>query len=122
MEGLAIRERILGPENPEVPHPIIFRGAVFADAKDFDRCIALWIHALKLRQATKAAMVNRDLLRFAQVFSQILQIGGIPLKFEDIFEVIQACVVEFDFIRKKLANPGPKDDPEVLLDEFESVM
>ena len=25
MEGLAIRERILGSENPEVPHPVIFR-------------------------------------------------------------------------------------------------
>ena len=25
MEGLAIRERILGSENPEVPHPVIYR-------------------------------------------------------------------------------------------------
>ena len=25
MEGLAIRERILGSDNPEVPHPVIFR-------------------------------------------------------------------------------------------------
>lgn len=30
MESLAIRERILGPLNPEVPHPVTFRGAVFA--------------------------------------------------------------------------------------------
>lgn len=30
MEGLAIRERILGPMNPEVPHSVTFRGAVFA--------------------------------------------------------------------------------------------
>lgn len=26
MESLAIRERILGTKNPEVPHPIVFRG------------------------------------------------------------------------------------------------
>ena len=38
MEGLAIRERILGKDNPEVPHPIIYRGAVFADSARFDRC------------------------------------------------------------------------------------
>ena len=37
MEGLAIRERILGSRSPEVPHPIIYRGAVCADSTDFDR-------------------------------------------------------------------------------------
>lgn len=25
MEALTIRERILGPQNPEVPHPVIYR-------------------------------------------------------------------------------------------------
>ena len=49
MEGLTIRERILGRENPEVPHPVIFRGAVFADSARFDRCAQLWLHALALR-------------------------------------------------------------------------
>merc|ERR1719193_2609691 len=38
IEGLTIRERILGRENPEVPHPVIYRGAVFADSARFDRC------------------------------------------------------------------------------------
>lgn len=37
MESLMIRERILGRLNPEVPHPVIFRGAVFADSARFDR-------------------------------------------------------------------------------------
>jgi len=31
MEGLTIRERILGRQNPELTHCIIYRGAVFAD-------------------------------------------------------------------------------------------
>ncbi len=31
MEGLTIRERILGHQNPELTHCIIYRGAVFAD-------------------------------------------------------------------------------------------
>ena len=70
MEGLAIRERILGKDNPEVPHPIIYRGAVFADSARFDRCAQLWLHALRLRQAT-GLPVTKDLLRFAQVFSQV---------------------------------------------------
>jgi hypothetical protein len=48
MEGLAIRERVLGKDNPEVLHPIIYRGAVFADQAIFFRSIRLWMHALRL--------------------------------------------------------------------------
>lgn len=70
MESLTIRERILGSNNPELPHPIVYRGAVFADDARFDRCIALWMHALRLRQRIFLS-VAKDLLRFAQVFSQV---------------------------------------------------
>lgn len=66
MESLAIKERILGIHNPEVPHPIIYRGAVLADNARFDRCIDLWLHALQLRQKNNISVV-KDLLRFAQV-------------------------------------------------------
>lgn len=66
MESLSIRERILGRHNPEIPHPVIFRGAVFADNARFDRCIELWLHALNLKQLNEIT-VTKDLLRFAQV-------------------------------------------------------
>lgn len=49
MEGLAVRERLLGRACPDLPHPVVFRGAVFADEARFDRCLALWRHALALR-------------------------------------------------------------------------
>ncbi len=62
MEGLAVRERLLGAGNPEVPHPVVFRGAVFADDAAFDRCVALWRHALHLRRKSGAS-VAKDLLR-----------------------------------------------------------
>ena len=55
-----------GSSNPEVPYPIIFRGAVFADSGRFDSCTRLWLHALSLRQDTGVS-VAKDLLRFAQV-------------------------------------------------------
>ncbi|CAH2020672.1 unnamed protein product [Acanthoscelides obtectus] len=74
MEALTIRERVLGSSNPEVPQPIIYRGAIFADNARFDRCLELWLHALKLRQKNYVS-VSKDLLRFAQVFSQMLHIG-----------------------------------------------
>ena len=47
---------------------LLSRGAVFADAARFDRFAQLWLHALRLRQATNLP-VTKDLLCFAQVFS-----------------------------------------------------
>lgn len=82
MEALTIRERILGKACPEVAHPIIFRGAVYADNGRFDRCEALWMHALQLRQNIQIS-VQRDLLRFAQVFSQMIQLGE-ALRFDTV--------------------------------------
>ena len=74
MESLAIRERILGKTYPDLPQPIVYRGAIFADQRRFDRCETLWLYALQLRQNNKAS-VERDLLRFAQLFSQMLHLG-----------------------------------------------
>lgn len=73
MEGLMIRERILGSDNIDVAHPIIYRGAVYADNMEFEQCIKLWLHALHLRQRGNRN-THKDLLRFAQVFSQMVHL------------------------------------------------
>ncbi|KOB72942.1 Feminization 1-like protein [Operophtera brumata] len=57
MEGLAVRERVLGASCPDLPHPIVFRGAVFADEARFDRCLALWRRALQLRHQNSVCYV-----------------------------------------------------------------
>merc|ERR1712241_41263 len=92
MEGLTIRERILGKANPELPIPIIFRGAVYADLSRFDKCIALWLHALHLRKECKTS-VAKDLLRFTQVFSQMLHVG-FAIDFQDYLQVLKASCDE----------------------------
>ena len=120
MEGLAIRERILGANNPEVPHPVIFRGAVFADSARFDRCSQLWMHALRLRQS-QCLSVSKDLLRFAQVFSQMLKVG-LEVDCYHVKEVLAATVVEIERNQTKIRNPGPKDDPESIQEELENNM
>merc|ERR1719431_887613 len=118
MEGLAIRERILGSENPEVPHPVIFRGAVFADSARFDRCAQLWLHALNLRQDSRLP-VTKDLLRFAQVFSQMIKVG-LEVEVLSVEAVLSATVVEIERNQARIADPGPKDDPESLQEEMEN--
>ncbi|ESO89668.1 hypothetical protein LOTGIDRAFT_164973 [Lottia gigantea] len=116
MESLAIRERVLGSDNPEVPHPVIFRGAVFADSSRFDRCIALWMHAMKLRQKNNRT-ISKDLLRFSQVFSQIVHIG-VKLAFCDIEEVFEHAVIEVarDIERVKT----DEDDRDALQEIYQS--
>ncbi|RUS72620.1 hypothetical protein EGW08_019618 [Elysia chlorotica] len=102
MEALTIRERILGSKNPEIPHPVIFRGAVFADNGRFDRCIALWMHAMVLRQVNSRS-IHKDLLRFSQVFSQMVTIG-VDLNFKDVECVIQHGLMELQIFLR--AGPG----------------
>lgn len=94
MEALTIRERILGSNNPEIPHPVIFRGAVFADNGRFDRCIALWMHAMVLRQ-TNNRSINKDLLRFSQVFSQMVALKA-ELSYSDVEQVLKFGITEIE--------------------------
>lgn len=118
MEALTIRERILGTHCPEVAHPIVFRGAVCADLNRFDRCIALWLHALRLRQSNNVS-VQRDLLRFAQLFSQMIHVET-ELKFEHVLNVLTAAIAELERDQSRLVNPGPKDDVEIVAEEYET--
>lgn len=112
MEALIVRERILGKDNAEIPHPIIFRGAVFADTGRFDRCVALWMRVLKLRQSN-GRMVAKDLLRFSQVFSQMLFTGA-AVRFEAVEDVFRHVLVEFDLDRARTARQdAPKEEVEI---------
>ncbi|XP_058796815.1 protein fem-1 homolog B-like isoform X2 [Phymastichus coffea] len=115
MESLTIRERILGRRNPDVPQPVIYRGAVFADNARFDRCIDLWLHALSLRQLNNMA-ISKDLLRFAQVFSQMIHVG-VQVKFAQVLNVLEASVVALGANQKKLVEPDLKDDSEQSVSE-----
>lgn len=102
MEALTIRERILGANNPEIPHPVIFRGAVFADNGRFDRCISLWMHAMVLRQ-TNNRSINKDLLRFSQVFSQMVTLKA-DLAYADVELVLQHGLKEIECFLTALKN------------------
>lgn len=99
---------ISGLHNPELPHPIVFRGAIFADNARFDRCIDLWLHALKLRQLNDISIVT-DLLRFAQVFSQMIHVG-VDLDFSQVINVLEASITELNRNKIKIQNPDSKDD------------
>lgn len=119
MEALTVRERILGVHCPEVAHPVVFRGAVCADNGRFDRCEALWLHALDLRQGNNIS-VQRDLLRFAQLFSQMIHVDTVDLRVGNVVKVLKSTIFELERNKEKMLNPGPKDDVEVILEEYET--
>ncbi|XP_041362073.1 protein fem-1 homolog B-like [Gigantopelta aegis] len=116
MESLAIRERILGPDTPEVPHPVIFRGAVFADSARFERCISLWMHAMKLRQRNNRT-ISKDLLRFSQVFSQMVHLG-VKLQFLHVENVFEHAVVELERDRERIALD--EEDKDALNETYQA--
>lgn len=105
MESLVIRERILGQHNPELPHPVVYRGAVFADSAAFDRCLQLWLHALRLRSAARLPL-RKDLLRFAQVFSQMLHVG-VEVPPGAVAQILSAAIHELE--------SGPDEDNDANL-------
>lgn len=81
MQALVIRERILGPAHPDTSYYIRYRGAVYADAGRFDRCIELWTYALTMQQnilEPLSSMTQSSLLSFAELFSFMLGEAGRP--------------------------------------------
>lgn len=117
MEGLMIRERILGSDNIDVSHPIIYRGAVYADSMEFDNCIKLWLHALRLRQRGNRN-THKDLLRFAQVFSQMVHLRE-PLNAASVEQVMSCSVLEIQRSISRVDSAAEGELPQAL-DNYES--
>ncbi|KAL1509901.1 hypothetical protein ABEB36_004568 [Hypothenemus hampei] len=72
MQALVIRERILGPAHPDTSYYIRYRGAVYADAGKFNRCIELWNYALDMQQSMLEClnpMTQSSLFSFTELFS-----------------------------------------------------
>lgn len=117
MEGLMIRERILGSDNIDVSHPIIYRGAVYADNMEFEQCIKLWLHALRLRQKGNRN-THKDLLRFAQVFSQMVHLKEQVLA-SAVEQVLNCSVVEIQRSMARVDTAVESELPQAL-DNYES--
>ncbi|CAG9822730.1 unnamed protein product [Phaedon cochleariae] len=72
MQALVMRERILGPAHPDTSYYVRYRGAVYADAGKFNRCIELWNYALDMQQCMLGRlnpMTQSSLFSFTELFS-----------------------------------------------------
>ncbi|MGH0149599.1 UNVERIFIED_CONTAM: hypothetical protein FKN15_034329 [Acipenser sinensis] len=116
MQALLIRERILGPSHPDTSYYIRYRGAVYADSGNFERCINLWKYALDMQQSNLdplSPMTASSLLSFAELFSFMLQdrakgLLGTSVSFDDLMGILSKSVLEIErAVKQTQAPPDP---------------
>lgn len=102
MQALLIRERILGPAHPDTSYYIRYRGAVYADIGNFDRCIILWMYALDMQQKVEplSSMTQSSFLSFAELFAFMMTERGVrkpyPVAFDVMMVVFEKAVTELE--------------------------
>ena len=94
MEGLIIRERILGTDNKALRLPIVHRGAVFADSESFEFCIGLWKHAIQIGQRANEP-TTQDLQNMAGLFGEMVH-KDVLLRSECVKKVFEILVTEYE--------------------------
>ena len=106
MEGLIIRERILGSDNLANPLKINYRACVLADSEEYELCCGLWQRAFdkKVKSAVAITLKDLDNLKyFAALFGMLVQ-KGIPLKPDFIERVFEALVAASENSREEHEN------------------
>ena len=95
MEGLIIRERILGTDNTELRFPIRYRGAHCADFEQYELCIGLWKRALEIAVNCNYPddPTTYGLDSLTSVLAIMVQKGRLltPKCIEDVFEKLVAA-------------------------------
>ncbi|KAK3610172.1 hypothetical protein CHS0354_038811 [Potamilus streckersoni] len=116
MQALLVRERILGPAHPDTSYYIRYRGALYADMGNFDRCILLWMYALDMQQKVLeplSPMTQSSFLSFAELFSFMTtewrNRPAHPVGFEDIIAVFLRAIDESEKGRKHLLTVAQTD-------------
>ena len=87
MEGLMIRERILGTDNTILRIPIRYRGAVLADFKKYELSVGLYTRALEIVMNCNVPK-TKDLENLTDLIAEMVQKGHSlnPQTIENIFE------------------------------------
>ncbi|CAG7833799.1 unnamed protein product [Allacma fusca] len=117
MQSLMIRERVLGPAHPDTSYYIRYRGAVYADAGQFDRCISLWMYALNMQQRMLeplSPLTQGSFLSFAELFWFMMgdkknSFYPLPvLKFHDVYVIFCKAVKEVETSQTLMDRMGEK--------------
>ena len=94
MEGLIIRERILGPDNPLLRDAIRYQGGVLADSGKYELSIGLWQRAMDKAMNSNVPIteVIDDLEFHIDVFGEMVLKSSLRSNLiEDAFEILVAA-------------------------------
>ena len=107
IEGLMIRERILGTDNTILRYPIRYRGAVLANCKKYKVCIGLWTRAMEIALNCNVE-TTMYLKSFTDVIAEMVQ-SGHSLSSQTIENIFEKLVD----IKRKLSEklkPGELEE------------
>ena len=92
MEGLVIRERILGPDNPAILYEIRYRAAVLGDSEEYELCFGLWKRAMEKSMNNDVSII-RYLHSYTSTFVKMVKRRKLlrPNFIEDAFETLVAA-------------------------------
>ena len=114
IEGMHIRERIMGAKCVDLPVPIIHTGYLFADTGDYNKCLHLWIYASNL---CKDIGKEFDVSRFPELFARMLH-DGLEINFRLVlmcFEIAEREVnVEKPQMHAKKEKLSKHHDKDIL--------
>ena len=117
MEGLIIRERILGPDNPVLREPIRYRACVLADSEQYELCICLWQLASEkaLNCDVPITKVTDDLKYHIAIFGEMVQKGKLlrPNLIEHSFEIlVAASEKQAEQLKSRKSQQGHENEGE----------
>ncbi|KAI5724757.1 hypothetical protein M8J77_006798 [Diaphorina citri] len=105
-QALLIRERILGPAHPDTIYFLRYRGAMYADAGKFARCISLWNYALDMQQSMLEPLNHMTLstfYSFSELFEYMLSDRTTasaslrrvtPITADELITILEKCLHE----------------------------
>ena len=113
MEGLIIRERILGSDNPAILYEIRFRGAVLADSEEYELCFGLWKRAME-KSMNNDVSIMIHLENYTDVFGEMVQERK-PLRPNFIEDAFELLVAASEKRREKLQEGHESEEQEKTL-------
>uniref|UniRef100_A0A8C6THM1 Protein fem-1 homolog B n=1 Tax=Neogobius melanostomus TaxID=47308 RepID=A0A8C6THM1_9GOBI len=112
MEGLMIRERILGSDNFFVPNQVFYRGTLYANRWEFDNSIKLWLHALWLTERCNCK-THKALLILVELFYKMVHLHK-PLNAVSVEQVMSCSVLEIQRSISRVDSAAEGELPQAL--------
>ena len=101
LEGLIIRERILGTESKVLLKPIGELASYYKRSRNFHACIALYRHAIKIEQNCKESIHYIYFKRLMDVLDDMAE-NNLPPAQKVVLDVLQEAILEYKKLTEKV--------------------